>query len=177
LSIGVGYLWNHVEGKNNSAKFTVRGSILPVEVLVGGALFPGFVMGGGLWLNPGVQFRYVADGETKDLESDYDLMLAQFGPFLDYYPDPQQGLHFLGAVTINEFSLKNQDSYDSTSDGFTANGLGFTVGVGQEFWIGKQWSAGVMGKFTYAKLSRTDAGLSYDHEILLPSLLATFTLN
>jgi hypothetical protein len=178
LSIGVGYLWNRVEGTNNSEKFTIRGSILPLEVLLGGTALPGLVIGGGLWLNPGLQFKYETDNGTTDLEDDYSLMFAQFGPFVDYYPDPKQGLHFLGAATITNFTLNRRDTFETTTGADReANGFAFTVGVGQEFWIGKQWSAGILGKFTYATLSRSEAGLSYDHEILTPAVLATFTFH
>lgn len=177
LSIGVGYLWNHVEGRNNSEKFTLRGSIVPLEVLVGGTALPGLVIGGGLWLNPGLQFKYETDIGSSDLEDNHSLMFAQFGPFVDYYIDPKQGLHFLGAVTIANFELNQRDNFDTTTADLDANGFAFTLGVGQEFWIGKQWSAGVLGKFTYATLSRSEAGLSYDHEILTPAVVATFTLH
>jgi hypothetical protein len=150
---------------------------MPLEVLIGGTAVPGLAIGGGLWMNPGIQFKSEFGGTTTELQDDYDLMFVQFGPFVDYYLDPKQGFHLLGAVTISNFSLDYQNDFATTGSSIDATGFGFTLGVGQDFWIGKQWSAGVLGKFTYASLSETRDGLSFDHEVLSPSIVATFTLH
>jgi opacity protein-like surface antigen len=174
MGIGVGYLWNKMTAPNSS-DYTVRGTVLPLELLIGGSAIPGLALGGGLWINPGIQFR--GNGPSSlagGLDSKYDLMFVHIGPFVDYYFDPTQGLHVLAAVGLGGFNLTSKSGiYNDVS----ASGFALTGGIGQEFWISNQWSVGILGRITYASLEDSSEGVITTHRVITPAILATFTLN
>jgi hypothetical protein len=55
--------------------------------------------------------------------------------------------------------------------GSDPTGLVLSIGAGYDFWVSDQWSAGVMGRFAYAPLSRDDVSFS----TIAPALLGTIT--
>jgi hypothetical protein len=171
MSIGVGYLFDDVDGEA-SGNWSLRGSALPLDILIGGTLAPGLVLGGGLWVTPGLKFHNEIHGETTDLEDDYDLAFTHFGPFVDYYFDPKQGFHAMAAVGFAKLTLDDRSGLSSSTD---ASGYALTLGIGQDFWIGKQWSVGVLGRLTYAILNESPDNETADHRVIAPALLASFT--
>lgn len=181
LGIGGGYLWNTMKEANFETK--VRGSVIPMEVLIGGAIVPGVVVGGGLWITPGAQLHTEGSGAGSLAASDLQMTFFQLGPFVDYYLDPKQGFHLLFAATLAGFKLSPKNdlngSLSSAQDfnSINANGFAATFGVGQEFFIGDQWSAGGMLRLTYANLDDTNLDVTTNHQIWSPALVATFTLN
>ena len=116
-------------------------------------------------IDPSVEFA----GQSVSVDS-ARVQLSRLGPFVDFYPDPKGGLHLLGAVTLTAFSLTDTDTDETLAN---ARGPGFAAGVGYEWWIGEQWSAGVMARFIYASLSAD----SESHSLIAPGLIATFTMH
>lgn len=108
-----------------------------VQLILGGTLLPGLVVGGGAIGDPG---------------------LGVFGPFVRYYPDPKEGLYaqlMVGPATATgDFDDEDDDQ---------GVGAGVSAGAGYDFWIGDEWSAGVLGRVTFIS-----AGI-------VPAVLATIT--
>lgn len=179
MGIGAGYLWNTMKEPN--FEYKVRGTVVPLEILIGGSLIPGLVAGGGLWIAPGAQLRTEGSGADTTAASDLQMTFYQLGPFVDYYIDPTQGFHVLLAATLAGFQMSLKDSVNTTlspSRNFNpirADGFAVTGGVGQEFWIGNQWSVGGMLRLTYATLEDTNAVGVVSHQVWNPALVATFT--
>jgi hypothetical protein len=87
--------------------------------------------------------------------------------FADIYPDPTDGLHiqpFLGFGGL-------EASVNGNAGGSDPTGLVLALGAGYDWWVGDEWSIGVMGRVAYAPLSINDVGVS----VLAPAVLATFT--
>jgi hypothetical protein len=97
------------------------------------------------------------------------LFASFLGPFVDLYPDPSNGLHVLGAIGVGSASY----------NGHLAPALEAMVGLGKEWWVGEQWSIGVLGRLsastarvTYSSSAATDGDRS---SITVLSGLVTFT--
>ena len=170
MSIGGGWLKNKITGEiaGYDLELTVSSGTVPIEILIGGSPVPGFVIGGGLWadplLSPKVESDYFDDAELEDTSTQF----SRLGLFFDYYPIPQDGLNLQLSVAYAAFSVR-----DDTTDRLLANAKGVSVGggVGYEWWIGNQWSAGVMGRFDYASLKAH----SEQHSLVYPAVVMTFT--
>ncbi len=99
------------------------------EFALGGTLGKGVVVGG--MINPKVL-------AVSDL--DLQVMLLSFaGPFVDYYPDPSKGVHFQGAAGVASASYRNHLS----------GTFELMAGAGKEWWVGEQWSVGLLGRLSY----------------------------
>jgi hypothetical protein len=140
------------------------------SLLAGGTPLRGLVLGGGLIGAVGfAPSGALVAGAPSDPASPRDpsLSLAIVGPFVDYFPDPRGGFHLQALGGYAELAARQSD------DALAANpaGVGFALGVGQELWIGEQWSAGLLGRFAFA-LPRYH-GISYP--TYAPGLLLSFT--
>jgi hypothetical protein len=76
-------------------------------------------------------------------------VFSDFGPFVDFYPDPRKGLHFMAGLTYSSFSFTNDAGESSES----ATGVGLFGGAGYEAWIGSEWSLGLLARLQWASLS------------------------
>jgi hypothetical protein len=100
-------------------------------------------------------------------DRDISLYLIGIGPYVDFYPDPTEGLHFQGMVGWGVLDA----SVDGASGGSAATGVIMQLGVGYDFWVGDQWSIGPLARFAYAPLSLEEATYS----TIAPSLVCSFT--
>ena len=94
------------------------------------------------------------------------------GAFLDWYPNPREGIHLQGFAGLA--AVDTQDALGrSPSRNPTGIGLGF--GVGQEWWVGDQWSLGIVGRLLYAHATVNDTidaiGASERHSVIVPAVL------
>jgi hypothetical protein len=111
-------------------------------VLVGGTPSRGFVVGGGL-TEVAAYGRFVGgvyDGAQVDVSE------WKVGPFVDWYPDPTRGFH-LGALTGLSVSILRSTTNQSSA------ALGATIFGGYDWWIGPQWSLGVLAAASGATAS------------------------
>ncbi len=173
LSLGVGVAYSHtsigLDPKPSGSKdASVAGLGVGAQILIGGTLAPGLVLGGG---SMGGHFisPTLTVGEHEG-DSDGDLAANLLGVYVDYYPDPRSGLHLLalvGGATL-------EDGNDAT-DG-VAVGFGAAAGAGHQWWIGEQWSLGVLARL---QLLRTTVdfprALEGHYTTLIPAILATAT--
>jgi hypothetical protein len=134
--------------------------------LIGGSVIPGLAVGGGFTLDHASSPTYTIDGQELEL-ADVSQMLLSIGPFVDFYPDPQGGLHFQGMVGwggVETSSSGNVGGSDPT-------GVVFTLGGGYNFFFADEWSVGALARLSYASLSLNDTSYS----ALSPALLVDVT--
>jgi hypothetical protein len=164
LNAGIGYLSS--SGKQHGFEETMHGITIPVGVSIGGSVVPGLVIGGNfLWHQaPSPDGTLDGNGWTA---SHGPLYLFGLGPFVDFYPDPAQGLHFQGMVGLGVL--------DPTANGYggleNAGGLIMEIGAGYDFWVGNEWSIGPLARLAYAPFTLNDESYS----TIAPSLVASFT--
>lgn len=174
--MGAGYLSNSVSFDPDPAQGDVSqaGAGVAGMLLLGGTVADGLVLGGG---NMGAHFfKPTVTTGNVDSDPEGDFAVNIVGPFVSWYPDPKQGLHgllMLGFATA-------ADGNDATSGAATGFGLG--LGVGYDFWIGEEWSLGVLGRFQYQSLSTSSRALvsgagtvDVTYDAMVPALLATIT--
>lgn len=164
LDGGLGYY--HMSASQGAADLSFSGVTSASAFLLGGSIAPGFVIGGG------VVTDYVFSPKAKLNDRDLGTgpthqYLFGIGPFVDFYPDPHKGLHFQGMVGYGGV----ESSFEGDVSGNDPTGLLLSFGGGYDWWVAREWSIGVMGRFIYAPLSYNDVGFT----TIAPALLATFT--
>lgn len=131
-------------------------SAIAFEISVGGTPAPGLVIGGGLYLSSAGDVTSsdlkVNGAAAADLHHN-NATLWLLGPFVDYYIDPKLGWHVQGAlgvagVNVSEGTRGGSDTQITRRH--DTGGLGFEVGGGYEWWVGKQWGMGILLRLMYA---------------------------
>jgi hypothetical protein len=171
MGIGPGHVSDKIEGAGplEDQEFTIRGAGPGIELMLGGTVAPGLVVGGGLW-GTTLSSAELDDGTGgEEFPGTVELNFSQLGPFVDYYPNPRGGLHLLLGGGLGTFSMQKVENEELLAN---AKGFAGLAGVGYEFWVGKEWSLGATAKLSYARL----AVGAERHSLLSPSLLfgATF---
>jgi hypothetical protein len=158
-------------------KGTVTGFGQANELAVGGALAPGLILAGGFFLN--VAYGVSRDFGDVDTQSGDGYAVLTWGPLVDYYPDPDGGLHFELGFGLGATSGVAPASRD---DAGGATGYGLILGVGQEWWIAKQWAMGGMLRLQHVEakdniVTLLGPELDADHSANAVSLMFTATFN
>ena len=171
LGAGLGYQRSSISfdpAPQNEPDVTSRGFGFAGMLMIGGTPAPGLVVGGASW---GGNFRtptVEVDGQESDAEGDFSPNLL--GPYVDYYPSPTGGLHFVGVLGL-------ASANDGNDDTKLAMGFGFGAGAGYGTWIGDEWSLGVLLRMQYLALKaefESTSG-SVKSATLLPALLVTIS--
>lgn len=161
LSTGLGYLSSSVEGGS------FHGIASPFEALFGGTVGP-VAIGGGIFSDYALSVSASSDAGPSFTYNDLSMYMVGAEAFGDIYIDPHGGFHirpFIGYAAL-------QFSYQ----GYTGNSPGgpiFGAGIGYDFWVGDEWSIGVLGRFGYAPLKLE--GSSFN--TMDPAIMASFTFN
>lgn len=157
----------------------VSGMASVSELMIGGAVRPGFILGGGVWTSSVMTSERTVGGmEPPDevLTGSGSFTLA--GPFIDWYFHPRRGLHFQAAVgfaTVRGYDLPEaEDNPDAAS-----LGGGAMLGFGYDWWVSDQWSCGILARVVgVGAVQEDDNHMRWTHGIgTSPSLLFTATLN
>jgi hypothetical protein len=176
LDTGLGYLSSSVsvDGATSGQDVSFSGVAVPFEALFGGTVGP-VVIGGGLLVDYTLSSSQSVGGVSSNL-SGTTLWLIAAEAFADIYPDPHGGFHvrpFLGYASLT-----------ATCDNCNGNSPGgpiFGAGVGYDFWVGDEWSIGVLGRFAYAPLSYSvtvlNTTVSANYSTIAPALMASFTFH
>lgn len=162
LSTGIGYLSSSTEGDA-----TFSGVATPFEALFGGTVGP-VAIGGGIFTDYSLSTSASVGGQSSAFFNDVSMYLVGAEAFGDIYIDPHGGFHirpFLGYAAL-------QFSYQGNT-GNSPGGPIFGLGVGYDFWVGDEWSIGVLGRFGYAPLKLE--GSSFN--TMDPAIMASFTFN
>jgi hypothetical protein len=149
----------------------VTGIGVASNLLVGGTIAPGLVLGAGS------SSIYVPSPQLKMGSAEDDgqpLVQSGIGPFLDYYWDPHGGAHVGGALMLAVTQVRE----DSDKAGASGPGFGAMVMGGYDWWVGEQWSLGVLGSLAYysTKLTADAPGdPKLDFAGIIPAVLFTAT--
>jgi hypothetical protein len=127
-----------------------------LEFALGGTAAPGLVVGG--MTSP--KFLLVGGSEFATM--------SFLGPFVDYYPDPSNGLHFLGGVGVATTNVP--DRWNSFAVSFEA-----LAGLGKEWWVGSQWSIGLLGRLSYMNPGGLESHIFGNAELFGVNGLVSFT--
>jgi hypothetical protein len=152
----------------NAPDYTYSGVGIGGELAIGGTIADGFVLGGalsGLTLpDPKVE------GSGTEYDTNRDGQLSVISLFGDWYPNASSGFHVQGMVGFGVLDLDSDDDDDDNPAGLV---LG--AGAGYEWWIGDQWSAGIMGRIMYAPLTYEASNIDMTFSTFAPTALVTFT--
>lgn len=134
-----------------------------LDLLLGGAvsegLSLGLILGGSTYPSP--------EFEGMDYES-VDLNLFHIGAFIDYYTDPESGLHLLGELAYGQVDTTGSDIESETVQGVLAAG-----GLGYDWWVSNSWSLGLLGRFSFGAMQHSQ--LDTKQWLFLPALNFTAT--
>ena len=194
LGIGAGYMYAPttvtVSGIDDETTFTAKGPAVATEFAMGGTPAPGLVIGGGVYSISAPSAKaddFEADGEKiDDLTGEWDMIsLSIIGPFIDYYFNPEAGLHLQLAVGLASSSVSKGEfktgEGSSKTDDETGSGFGAMLGFGFETWAGEQWSVGGLIRVLYADttieadLPESDVKADWKTKSVIPGVLFTAT--
>ncbi len=147
------------------------------ELSIGFTPFPGVVLGVGSFTTTIPRLS----AKSKDLMTgNYDFAVSQLavlGPLLDWYFFPKYGFHAQispGVATyVAGAGLPRNEG--PLAQAHTAIGFGFILGAGYDWWIGDQWSLGLLGRFSYGTTSGSDGTAEFSHKTYSPAVLVTLT--
>jgi hypothetical protein len=148
MSLGAGYLSDSSDIKSgpSAGKVDARGGGVAFGLDIGGALSPGFILGGSFNFQSLGNANLANDTRLiKDIRNPQVSMLAVMA---DYYPDPKGGFHAGGGLGFVGLSLRKDDTGNNNDN---ESGFGFLPQVGYEWWVGNYWGMGVLGRFLYAR--------------------------
>lgn len=149
-TVGVGYL-NNTEPVSNSSIYGEAGE---ADVYFGGALFPGFFLGGTASDITVNQASFSQNDVSLYTPYNLRMNLFTFGPYVDWYPSPRGGFHILGSFGPSNLTLSAVSNVSATG-GYVSGGVGY------DWWISRQCTLGVLGKLTYSSETYTDNNGSF----------------
>jgi hypothetical protein len=172
FALGGAPVFGKVKPKTSAGEIAVDADVSAFaalsELAFGGSPMPGLVLGGGIYgaSLSGIEYKGKFAGATRTYESDAAIV-SMLGPFIDFYPNPQQGFHAQAAIAFSIVSA-DQGKYNATygdsfpPDNYAGTGFGLMLGAGYEWWIGEQWSLGVLGRVQYTSATLKANSNLYD---------------
>jgi hypothetical protein len=161
-----------LEPSSTYGEYKISGGGIAMDLAIGGSPVPGLTIGGEYLfqqaVKPHVEYRSIS-GEGQN-----NLNFGLLGPFIDWYPNPEGGFHVGATLGLAFLGVSNQDgSTTRNSDGSTntITGGGGALGIGYDFWVSRQLSLGILGKFFGASLSKDHSGLNEKYTVSGGSLL------
>jgi hypothetical protein len=152
FGLGVGYFSSSGSASETGfadSNYTVKGGALALDISIGGAVAPGVILAASLTGTSTGSATVHTDGFPDTSSS---AALSALGLMVDYYPNPAEGFHLGGALSIAGVSY-NSDSQSNNNDDTRAGGA-ISGHIGYEWWVGTDWSIGLMGRITYAHATR-----------------------
>jgi hypothetical protein len=131
------------------------------EISAGGTPGPGLVLAGTL-LSHERKDPVLKGGPGGDITLDGRLSFGMVGVTVDYYPNPRGGFHFGGTLGVGGLTAPAPPRSVFT-DKIGGGGGAISLALGYDWWIGQEWSFGVLGRFTGAavKGETTAADVKY----------------
>lgn len=149
MSLGAGWMTHRIEYSRSGADdVRVKGGGAGIDLLLGGTLTPGLVLGGGVFSVNASDPRVETGGSSFDLNG--EASLALIGPFVDGFFDSRGGFHLGGGIGFSSFNVKPDDAGTDFDDEKPYNGGGITLFTGYDAWISPDWSLGGYVRFLAA---------------------------
>ena len=136
-----------------SSPLAARG--VGLDLWFGGTPVAGLAIGGALHFQQTVSPSISVNG-TKVGNSSLSLNSLLIGPFADWFPDPHGGFHLGGTVGLARLSLSDKDD-DTTAQ--SPVGFGGAFVIGYDWWVSKEWSLGITGRFMGSAVSDENNGV------------------
>lgn len=166
LSGGFGFgsdsLKSHLISSGSMDGFATAG-----EIMIGGTPGAGVVVGGAV--QTATIYSPTSKVNDQSVKGPHQLALFAFGPFVDWYVNPHRGLHLQAFVGLSALGA------DASKGSEDPGGLAFSLGVGYEWWVGEQWSMGILGRFLYSADTWKSSSVDETHSVVVPSALFTAT--
>lgn len=133
---------------------------LAIDLAIGGTLGAGVVLAFGIASNNLQGYKLDTNAGANDPN---DATLTNVGLLIDWYVDPKKGFHVFGMpgqtlLSVNRSGTRRLDDGTTTQNDTLGTGLGLTVGAGYEWFVGDEWSIGVLGRYTTASLEDPESG-------------------
>lgn len=122
---------------------TISGGGVAADIAIGGSPVPGVTIGGEYLFQQIVKPSISINGgpsQTADNNANFGLI----GPFIDWYPNPEGGFHFGGTLGLAVLTVSDPSTGETKA---ADRGAGGALGIGYDFWVGRQLSLGILGKF------------------------------
>lgn len=173
------------DADDQSSQGVVSGVSSVGEIMVGGAVAPRLMLGGGVWSSTVLASDFTqTGGEDVPSELHEPEHFTIVGPFADWYFGRDRGqlgsggFHAqggLGLAVLNGF----HPMHSGDSQVRLAAGVGVMLGFGYEWWVHEQWGMGVLARLTAAGLVEDDSrdDLWYHGAATFPAVLFTATYN
>jgi len=189
LGLGIGYMaasrryqdLRLVTKQYETVEFTIELSGLAQvgAFMLGGTPAKGLVVGGGVWgtsvPSPKLSGEVPEDAEVLSVNIDTDMLsISLIGPFVAWYPDPRRGLHGELGFGYSFATSGDEASAEVVSlSSWDAGGWGFVGGVGYDFWVGSEWSFGVLARVSFVQAGDDQQTF----KAWVPALAATATFH
>src|SRR6266498_520645 len=98
MALGIGYMADSakIEGGAYAGEVDARGVAVPLELAIGGAISPGFILAGSFTFQ-GLS-RPNLTNDTRLMRPDHRPQLTMLALMADIYPNPKQGFHVGGGL-------------------------------------------------------------------------------
>jgi len=172
LATGVAYLRESWSPSSGTADAVHSGWGPALEVAVGKFVRPRLVIAGSLQLAGIINRDETTLGMTYSLD-DTVHFVDTLSALVDFYPNPQRGLHFGGTLGIAGVTeLDTHMGGTQTSFGFAA-----ALHAGYERFVSKRWSAGGLARIAFHRYGTDTPPPDATANGLLASLLLAFTFD
>jgi hypothetical protein len=170
-TVGLGYL-----SDAESSEATLHGGAGNLELYLGGMPVRGLAIGGFVSGASAVDPTVTVNGLSASASvNDTTLTLVTVGPYIDFYPNPRKGFHVLGTLGFARLTASFDDGNISERD--SASGFTLGGGIGYDWWVSRDWNIGILGRFTFASISRTEGPVSISESTVLPAVLFSVSYN
>ncbi len=168
-ALGLGYLSSGIREEPHNTPF---GGTTASGIGASGLLFFGGTPMEHLVLGGGTTGGHFATPKLKDggyeADAEHDFLFTLTGPGAAYYFDQHGGVHVIG---LWGFAMLDPGTGGDTY----AKGSGAAVGAGYDWWVGDEWSLGILGRVVMMRTSTELDGHDYSHSTLSPAVLFSAT--
>jgi hypothetical protein len=134
------------------------GGSFEADVSAGGAIKPGLIIGGSLFIEQVASPKVTYNGE--DINADVSVgTFGLIGPMIDWYPQAHGGFHLGGTIGGARITMKDSSGNLKSNQPVGGGGIFF---IGYDWWVAQEWSLGVQAQLTGAALF--DSSDDVDHD-------------
>ncbi len=136
-----------------SGDSSISGGATTGELSIGGTPGGGLAIAGTL-LTYNVPSPTLENDSGREAELGGPLQVVVLGAGVDWFPNPNGGFHFGGALGVGAASAETPSG--TAFEHIGGGGGALSVQVGYDWWIGEEWSLGAQGRFTVLGLKGED---------------------